>query len=94
MTTPIVHNYSTYQNHGCRCGECKAASAEWQRKRRERFRALRRAVEADGGVYVAQGISHGENGYDNFSCRCEVCLTAHAAARQRHRKRKEVSDAL
>lgn len=91
---PKVHNYSTYQNHKCRCEVCKAACAAYQQQRREHYRARRLAAQALGGIFVAPGVTHGVNGWDNFACRCQVCRDAHnAAARSYAARRKESTDA-
>lgn len=74
---PTVHNYSTYQNHKCRCDVCRAANAEYVRARTAKARDRRRLVEAGGGRNVVDGIKHGEAGYRNHHCRCDICRLAH-----------------
>lgn len=92
---PTVHGHSTYHNHGCRCDVCRSAASAYKQARREKARAARRTAEAEGGRYVAEGVTHGENGYDNYMCRCDVCRTAHntASNRRARRRRAEVADA-
>lgn len=85
---PGGHGYVSY-THGCRCEICRVAKAEYQRELREKRHRVRRLVErpsrAAGRNYV-DGITHGIGGYQNHSCRCEVCRLAASAAyrRQRH----------
>lgn len=60
---------STYVNHGCRCEECKAAHAAYQRtaasSRKERLRA--------NPALVVHGTT---STYTNWLCRCEPCRQA------------------
>lgn len=37
----ITHGYSGYQNHVCRCDECRAGRAEWDREYHDRRRGHR-----------------------------------------------------
>ena len=50
---PVCGTLSKYHNQGCRCDECKAAEATYQRKRKAKFRAedkLRVPDSPKGGV--------------------------------------------
>lgn len=83
------HGYVRY-TRGCRCQVCRAAKATYVRAKRASAREKRLwvALFGDGGRYVATGITHGYAGYQDYSCRCEVCT----AARSKHDKsRKRVS---
>ena len=33
----MLHNLSTYNNHGCRCDECRKANTDYQAARRRNF---------------------------------------------------------
>lgn len=63
--------YSTYQNHSCRCDECKAA---W----REYIRDVRARRIARG---IPESVVHNANTYNNWGCRCQVCRDDHNADR-------------
>ncbi len=78
-TPPLVHDESTYSNHGCRCVACTAAHTREQRRRRGERRAARLASEAAGRVHIVEGITHGESGYGYWGCRCETCRTVRNA---------------
>lgn len=67
MPDDTVHNYSTYSNRGCRCDECKAAAAAYQKKRRAERTALPLPTGRRHGVYTT---------YINYGCRCERCKQA------------------
>lgn len=60
---------STY-NRGCRCEACKEDSTRRKRQRRERL----------AGKVVLYKFEHGASGYNNWKCRCDVCVAAHSAA--------------
>lgn len=71
---------STYCNHRCRCGACRAAWSEHVAQQRAQR--------------VAKGLApddprHGKaTTYGNWNCRCRACTDAWAAAaRQRGRRR-------
>lgn len=81
-----THGTTTmYGNHRCRCSECKAANAAYQRE-------LRRRYAAEGG--------RGEHGtyyrYDT-GCRCNRCREAHneksRKTKQRLRLRRQAKPA-
>lgn len=73
----FTHSYSGYINYGCRCDVCREANRVHIRDRRERAKARRLAAEADGRVYVVEGIKHGGSSYGNHGCRCPVCREGH-----------------
>ena len=60
---------STYNRRGCRCDECRRASAEFHAK----MRRQRAAKLAAGEVVVPHGKA---NTYINYACRCEDCTEA------------------
>jgi hypothetical protein len=76
-----THGYSPY-THGCRCQVCRDAKAAYMRDKRSRGHKVRRFVESRPGAgrnYV-DGITHGYAGYQDYSCRCEVCRAASSSA--------------
>ena len=63
---------ATYMKGGCRCDECRAAHAAFQKAARLR-RQQRLAENPDLAV-------HGDaNTYSNWRCRCKPCTAAWAA---------------
>ena len=67
---------------GCRCEECRAASATYQRGRRQRLRDDVAAVPREPGEVV-----HGTTGGYGFrGCRCQECRAASAAYKRAYRK--------
>jgi hypothetical protein len=66
VRSPVEHGTrATYQNHRCKCGDCRAAHAAYQRQFRRR---------ADPGQ-----APHGtDTGYSSWGCRCALCRDAHA----------------
>jgi hypothetical protein len=61
---PIHGTRSMYVNGKCRCENCKAANAAWQKNIRAR-RALDRELFK---------VEHGTlNAYTNYGCRCPAC---------------------
>lgn len=88
----ITHNYARYIA-GCRCGVCRAAKAAYVRDSRAAAAARRRQAVAAGEVYVATDITHGVGGYQNESCRCDVCWRAAKANRIRYSRRAEMAGA-
>ncbi len=72
------HDYIRY-TRGCRCDECRAAKAAYMREKRAHWARKRRLSEADGaGRHFVAGITHGYSGYQDHSCRCEVCCASRA----------------
>ena len=73
---------SAYTNHGCRCGECRAAHAAQQREyyaaNRERIAERRREAVASGSV------PHGTYSAYTSGCRCDQCRAANAAYRREY----------
>lgn len=57
----IPHGRTGYANWGCRCGVCKAASAEIYQRRRNAPR---------------EEVPHGPSGYVNWGCKCDTCRAA------------------
>ena len=63
--------WTTYTSYGCRCGECKAAAARYQK--------VRRATRAAEGLAL-NDPRHGKyTTYINYGCRCDACKAANAA---------------
>ena len=74
MSIPLIcncpHGYIRY-THGCRCGVCRKAKAEYSRQRR----ATARSAAADRSADLS--FTHGTRfGYEERGCRCRPCLTA------------------
>jgi hypothetical protein len=62
---------SRYNDHGCRCSDCREAIRAQAITRRE-------VTQANGGTHPGP-ITHGRSGYINYSCRCETCRAGHRA---------------
>ena len=81
--TTTVHEHGTisaYGNHGCRCGECRAANARHQQELLARYRQ-------EGG--------RGQHGTDyryRTGCRCDPCRTAHAAEDREYRRKRRLRE--
>jgi alcohol dehydrogenase class IV len=71
-TDEMSHNLSTYTNHKCRCDECRAANADYMKRRR----AERVSLLAQGLVDPVHGKA---TTYANYRCHCGPCLAAWAA---------------
>jgi len=56
---------------GCRCRTCRDGWAEAARARRAAARERRLSCPT---TYVVEGIKHGASGYNEHSCRCDVCV--------------------
>lgn len=70
------HGTRTGYNQGCRCVECVAVQAEYQRTYR------RRRLEAGD-------FKHGWGGYYTVGCRCDTCRAAMSAyVREYYQRRK------
>jgi hypothetical protein len=71
---------SRYSNQGCRCVDCRAANATYQRELIAR--------------YAAQG-GRGEHGtpyrYDT-GCRCEECRDAHNRKSREYKRRRRAAE--
>jgi hypothetical protein len=78
----VVHDYSTYVNHGCGCDECRAGMAEWQASARGR----RNAAMLSGEVTPEHGT---ESTYTNYSCHCDPCTAAHRVQKASYRARQK-----
>ena len=76
---------TTYEYHGCRCDECRIASAARKARRR-----AERKRELAAGLYE---VVHGRRStYTDSGCRCRSCTTAHSAAcAESNRKRRASS---
>lgn len=73
------HGYGPY-TRGCRCDVCRAAKADYMRRKRAVAAEWRALAEADGwGRHFVPGITHGYAGYQDWHCRCAVCRAARAA---------------
>lgn len=67
---PVEHGTrATYQNHNCKCGDCRAAQATYQRQ----FRRRTNPDQAPHGT---------DTGYSSWRCRCVLCRDAHAIAKR------------
>lgn len=76
---PVAHGTANaYNNHGCRCQDCRNANAAYHRAWRKRVRA------APVPNYI-HGTIHGYNGY---GCRCDRCREA---IRLYHQARRAVT---
>jgi Sigma-70, region 4 len=64
-----------YQNHNCRCRECKQAHSEWNREYRKR-------------LSTREPLNHGYSGYTNYSCRCPICTAANTQKSRARRARR------
>lgn len=70
------HGYNRY-TYGCRCEVCRDAKAAYVRASRERRRrALRLVRQVGAGRNYVAGITHGYAGYQDYACRCDVCMAA------------------
>lgn len=75
---------STYNNHGCRCDECRAAHAAYVARRS----AERRAELAAGAATLPHGVL---STYNAWGCRCEDCRAAHAARERRYSHQRKAA---
>lgn len=82
----FTHGASGYANHRCHCGVCRAGHAEESREFRRRYAERRRQAQAAGLIHVVEHITHGEAGYNTYSCRCEVCRRSKSDAMRRARQ--------
>jgi hypothetical protein len=64
-----------YGNHGCRCAECRAANAAYQRELMARYKR-------EGG----RG-EHGTSYRYDTGCRCDACRRAHNEKSRKTKKR-------
>jgi hypothetical protein len=87
---PAGHGYGRYTN-GCRCAVCRAAKAAYVRAKRASAAELRVWTALFGERYEATGITHGITGYQDHSCRCDLCRLAKAEATERETRRRKVS---
>lgn len=77
----MIHNRSTYGNHGRRCDVCRADHAEYQWSWRERR-----------GTLAPDDFRHGTlGGYLNYDCRCLKCTEAKQQYDADYRARKAAS---
>lgn len=67
----------TYTNHECRCDDCRAANATYQRELLARYRE-------EGG----RG-AHGMDYRYRTGCRCDSCRAAHARADREYRRSRK-----
>lgn len=68
-----------YNNGKCRCPECRATQAEYQRH----YRA--RTAEQP----IPPSVHGTRNGYNNYKCRCPECSAVQAAYQQRYRATRQ-----
>lgn len=69
---------STYR-HGCRCADCRAYNANYQRE----LVAYRKAHKIEPSI-------HGVSGYSNYGCRCEICRIEWARRTREARARRVI----
>ena len=75
---------STYDNHGCRCDECRAANAARHAAARKR-----RKVDLGAGRAV---VPHGKaSTYANWGCRCAACTAARRDAKRAYTAKRRAS---
>lgn len=68
--------------HGCRCGPCRQASTDYHLAKR----AERSVLAAIKGIPAH--VEHGVSAYNNWGCRCRVCVVAMSEKnRLRYRRR-------
>lgn len=66
---------NAYRYHGCRCDECRAGWAEWQRNlRAQRAESVARRTDLPHGT---------RSTYVNHGCRCDACYQAQSEANRR-----------
>lgn len=82
------HGHSGYINYRCRCDVCRDAQSAYFRERRRRNREAREAAEAEGRVFIVEGVKHGVNAYRNHGCRCDVCCAAKSVERRGEQLRR------
>jgi hypothetical protein len=78
---PRHGKYTTYNNHGCRCSECRNAWNVYNTEKNHRLGHTRPREQ-----YLAESSHHGWKRYRK-GCRCEVCRAASAAQKRRQRAR-------
>lgn len=89
ITGPVpsgAHGHNGYTNYGCRCDDCRAGQAEYQKAYRSRASSRFASGEVDA--------PHGSRStYTNYGCRCDECREAmRAAGPRRLRKRGPNAD--
>lgn len=101
MSEPALnHGYIAY-SHGCRCGACRQAKADYMRSRRAQGRTYaQRLTRSSGGecgvrhnVFapgaeraLAAGVTHGTRyAYEEHGCRCRPCTTARTEMDRKYR---------
>lgn len=79
--SPEHGTHNMYQHYGCRCVDCKAASAARSRRLRANWLKVNRASTAPHGVRTT---------YVNYGCRCAPCKKANSlACKDYYRRKKE-----
>ena len=74
-TPPKEHGtISTYNNHRCRCAECRASWAAYVKKRKAERLA---GIPARKGVILTGPKTHNANAYMAWDCRCDPCVSDH-----------------
>lgn len=61
-----------YYTYKCRCTKCRKAAREY-------MRTLRAQLKAAPG----SEIPHGASGYENYGCRCEICIRGKKRSRRK-----------
>ncbi len=72
-----THGYGGY-SRGCRCDTCTEAKRVYIATARSRAASRRELIEAGGGRYFVEGVTHGYDAYQNLACRCDECRAAKA----------------
>ena len=75
-----------YQNHKCRCDECKAANHQHQKDRRKIIEGMRSKGELPK-------LNHGtQNAYSNWGCRCVKCVAKNTETSRLYLKKRKASN--
>lgn len=70
----MLHGSRSTYAYGCRCPECAAANAEYQRSKAKVRLAAKLAADPDSAPHGTVST------YTNYGCRCESCTEVHSAA--------------
>lgn len=86
---PEHGTYNMYNNHGCRCDECRQAATDYHREKSHRlgYARPRTVVFAERRAAADARDNHGTETRYSFGCRCADCRTAAADARRARRAR-------
>lgn len=85
LTKPGLRGFRSY---GCRCDQgCAQAGEEYRARARERDRKRRAEAPPPGPRPQLTNFRHGVTGYKTHSCRCDICVLAHADKLEQDRER-------